>query len=126
MIFDDEDDATAERWPDIACFSRRHILERSGVGATVHYDRVPRPPEFAALKDTELEKRCVLSGGDDYELVFTAPRAHRRELEALARELRLGLTSIGTIHAGDARLAVLDARGNPLEHRGGFDHFAAP
>jgi thiamine-monophosphate kinase len=70
--------------------------------------------------------RCVLSGGDDYELAFAAPREHRRELEALARELRLGLTPIGTIHAGDARLAVLDARGNALEHRGGFDHFAAP
>ena len=104
----------------------RHILERSGVGATVHYDRVPRPPAFAALNDPELEKRCVLSGGDDYELLFTAPREHRRELEALARELRLGLTPIGTIHAGDARLAVLDDRGKALEHRGGFDHFAAP
>ena len=103
-----------------------HILQRSGVGATVHYDRVPRPRAFAALNDTELEKRCVLSGGDDYELLFTAPREHRRELEALARELRLGLTPIGTTHAGEARLAVLDARGKALEHGGGFDHFAAP
>jgi len=103
-----------------------HILQRSGLGATVHYDLVPRSPAFAALNDAELEKRCVLSGGDDYELLFTAPREHRRELEALARELRLGLTPIGTIHAGDARLAVLDARGKALEHRGGFDHFATP
>ena len=29
MIFDDEDDAIAERWPDIACFSSRYTLERS-------------------------------------------------------------------------------------------------
>ena len=67
----------------------------------------------------------MLSGGDDYELIFTAPRDHRAELEALARELGLALTRIGVIHGGEARLAVLDAQGKPLEHRGGYDHFAA-
>lgn len=103
-----------------------HILRRSGVGATIEYPRIPKCRAFEALNDPQLEKDCVLSGGDDYELVFTAPREHRAELESLARELRLGLTRIGTIHAGDARLAVLDAQGKPLEHRGGFDHFAAP
>jgi thiamine-monophosphate kinase len=103
-----------------------HILERSGVGATVEYDLVPKARAFSALKDPELEKSCVLSGGDDYELVFTAPREHRAELESLGRELKLALTRIGTIHRGDTRLAVLDARGQPLEHRGGYDHFARP
>jgi len=103
-----------------------HILRRSDVGATVEYSLIPRCPAFEALNNPALEKDCVLAGGDDYELVFTAPREHRPELESLARELRLGLTLIGTIHAGDARLAVLDAQGKPLEHRGGFDHFAAP
>jgi thiamine-monophosphate kinase len=103
-----------------------HILERSGVGATIEYARIPRSADFDALKDPELEKNCVLSGGDDYELAFTAPREHRAELEALARELKLALTRIGTIHGGAARLAVLDAHGKPLAHRGGFDHFANP
>jgi thiamine-monophosphate kinase len=92
----------------------------------VEYARIPKCRAFEGLNNPELEKDCVLSGGDDYELVFTAPRGHRPELEALARELRLGLTPIGTIHPGDARLAVLDAQGKPLEPRGGFDHFAAP
>ena len=95
------------------------------MGASVHYDLVPRPRAFAALNDAELERRCVLSGGDDYELIFTAPHEHRAELEALSRELGLPLTRIGTIHAGEARLAVLDAQGKPLAHRGGYDHFAA-
>jgi thiamine-monophosphate kinase len=65
----------------------------------------------------------VLSGGDDYELVFTAPRAHRAELDALAAELKLPLTRIGAIQAGAARLTVLAADGTPIAHRGGFDHF---
>jgi thiamine-monophosphate kinase len=100
-----------------------HILERSQVAATLEYERIPRCSSFQKLKDPELEKDCVLSGGDDYELLFTAPRAHRAELEALAAELKLALTPIGTIAAGAARLAVVDARGAPVGHRGGFDHF---
>ena len=100
-----------------------HILERSAVGATVDYERIPRTKAFAELKDPELEKNCVLSGGDDYELLFTAPRQHRGELDALGRELALPLTRIGTIHGGDSRLEIRDATGRPVAHRGGYDHF---
>jgi len=100
-----------------------HIAERSGVAATVEYERVPRPAVFGRLRSPELERNCVLSGGDDYELVFTAPRAHRGELEALATELNIALTVIGTIAAGAARVTVLDGAGMPIAHRGGFDHF---
>jgi thiamine-monophosphate kinase len=100
-----------------------HILERSQVGAVIEYQRIPKCSSFEKLKDPGLEKDCVLSGGDDYELVFTAPREHRAELEALGAELKLALTRIGTIEEGAVRLAVLDAQGRPLAHRGGFDHF---
>lgn len=102
-----------------------HIAERSGVCATIEYELIPRAQAFRSLASPELEKDCVLSGGDDYELLFTAPRQHRAELEALAAELGLALTRIGTIEAGSSRVTVLDARGRPLEHRGGFDHFAS-
>jgi thiamine-monophosphate kinase len=102
-----------------------HIAERSGVSATVEYARIPRSQAFAGLNAPQLEQDCVLSGGDDYELLFTAPRAHRAELEALAAELKLALTPIGTIAAGSTRVTVLDAHGRPLQHRGGFDHFGA-
>ncbi len=101
-----------------------HVLERSRVGAVVHYEHVPRPSAFKALNDAQLEKDCVLSGGDDYELLFTAAPAHRQELEALAGELDLALARIGTIRDGDAKLLVLDAQGQPMAVRPGFDHFA--
>src|SRR2546426_7158028 len=58
-----------------------HILERSRVGAVVHYEQVPRAPAFKHVKDAALEKRCVLSGGDDYELLFTAPQSRRAPME---------------------------------------------
>jgi thiamine-monophosphate kinase len=102
-----------------------HILERSGVAAVVDYERVPKSSAFRDLKIPDLEKDCVLSGGDDYELLFTAPREHRAGIDSLARELGLALTRIGEIRRGAARLEVLDAGGRPMAMRAGFDHFGA-
>jgi thiamine-monophosphate kinase len=101
-----------------------HICERSQVAASVEYARIPKCSAFEKIGSPELERDCVLSGGDDYELLFTAPRGHRAELDSLAAELSLPLTRIGTIASGTAHVAVLDAQGRPLAHRGGFDHFA--
>ena len=101
----------------------RHIVERSQVGAVVDYDAIPRSAAFKKIGDVELERECVLSGGDDYELLFTAPAQRRATLEALGRELSLPLTRIGTIEGGETRLVVRDGAGKPVAHRGGYDHF---
>jgi thiamine-monophosphate kinase len=101
----------------------QHILDRSRVGATVQYDEIPRPAVFRTLNDRELEKDCVLSGGDDYELLFTVARDRRKEVESLSRELKVPLTRIGSIRSGEPRLAIVDAGGDPMSFRGGFDHF---
>ncbi len=103
----------------------QHILARSGVGAVVTYALVPRPAVFRQLENPQLEKDCVLSGGDDYELLFTAAAGRRAELERLALELGVPLARIGRITSGEAKLAVLDDKGEPLALRAGFDHFAA-
>jgi thiamine-monophosphate kinase len=101
-----------------------HILERSQVGAVVEYARIPKSAAFEQFR--ELERDCVLSGGDDYELVFTAAQPQRAEIEALSRELKTPLTRIGAIQSGAPKLVVLDPAGKPIAHRGGYDHFAAP
>ena len=96
-----------------------HILERSKVAATVHLDRLP-----AACSDTDLALDCQQSGGDDYELVFTAAPERHGEIKALTRTLGLALTSIGIIEQGNG-LTMKDADGRPLSvARRGFDHFA--
>jgi thiamine-monophosphate kinase len=102
----------------------QHILERSHVGALVQYADIPRIAAFAELKDPQLEKDCVLSGGDDYELLFTAARERRREVQALSRELGIALTRIGTVQSGQPRLVIADAAGKPMSFKPGFDHFA--
>jgi thiamine-monophosphate kinase len=101
-----------------------HILERSHVSALVRYDDIPRIDAFAALKNPELEKDCVLSGGDDYELLFTAARERRSEVQALSRELGVPLTRIGAVLSGQPRLVVVDGAGRPIGYKRAFDHFA--
>jgi len=103
----------------------QHVLERSAVGAQVCYPSLPRAPAFAGLADARLEADCVLSGGDDYELLFTASPARRAELEALSGELGLALTRVGSIHAGAPLLELLDAAGRVMAPAQGFDHFRA-
>lgn len=101
-----------------------HILERSGVGASVQYGTLPRPEALGGVRDESLVRRCVLAGGDDYELVFTAAQARRSDIEALAREIGLPLTRVGHIEREPAGLRLLDADGRVLPPAGGFDHFA--
>jgi thiamine-monophosphate kinase len=97
-----------------------HILERSGVGAVVHYADLPKFP----MDDPDLQKKCVLSGGDDYELVFAAAQASRGALEALSSDLELSLSRVGSIQSGEPGLLVLDDQGRPMAVGRGFDHFA--
>ncbi|HEX5094183.1 MAG TPA: thiamine-phosphate kinase [Burkholderiales bacterium] len=96
-----------------------HLLERSGVGAVVEYARLPKH----RIADAALERRCVLSGGDDYELLFAAPSARRAALERL--DGAPALTRVGEIREARDGLAILDAHGAPLPVARGFDHFAA-
>lgn len=103
----------------------RHLLEASQVGAVVDVDRVPRSQALdTKLRGPErsLALQCLLAGGDDYELCFTAPPAVRARVAALASP-DVPLTRVGSItaHAG---LVVREASGLPLPALRAFDHFA--
>jgi thiamine-monophosphate kinase len=94
-----------------------HILEASKLGATLRVPEMPPPG---------LERDCLLAGGDDYELIFTAPADRRHEVARLSEKLALRLTRIGTTgHGNPGSILVLDGQDQPVEagHRG-FDHFA--
>ena len=102
-----------------------HILEASGVGAELSWESLPRADAIVACSDQQLAQDCLLAGGDDYELLFTAAPLKRGEIEALGKELGIALTRIGVTVPGEPKASVRDTRGNivPVEHKG-FDHFA--
>ncbi len=99
----------------------RHILERSGVGAELAWQAVPCGPLLAGA-DPALRQRCVLAGGDDYELLFTA-RARDRAAVAALSSAHLALTRIGLITAAPG-LRITDGDANlPGTTLQAFDHF---
>jgi thiamine-monophosphate kinase len=103
-----------------------HVLDASRVGAVVSLALVPADAAVAPLLQTSLREQalaCVLAGGDDYELCFTAPRSARAAVEAIARAAGVPCTPIGTIEAARG-LIVHDERGRPLDPLPrAFDHF---
>jgi thiamine-monophosphate kinase len=108
-----------------------HILEQSRVGAELELAAIPchRALKQLAQSDDVHERRlgvdCLLSGGDDYELCFTAHPEHRDALDQLSRYLRLPLTRIGSIQPPESGLTVLDFHGKKIEKPPkAFDHFA--
>ena len=97
-----------------------HLCEESGVGAEVFADRVPLSKELRSAKGLKRPAiEYALSGGEDYELLFTVPRAKLVKF----RSLRIGATEIGRIMDGsNAVLAEKDGRTLPLMPSG-YDHF---
>ena len=98
----------------------RHVLRASAVGAVIEWARVPRSPVLQR-QPIAVQQRCALTGGDDYELLFTA--ASTRHAEVIAAAETESVTRIGTVTA-TADLAVLDERGAPVDTgTGAYDHF---
>ena len=96
-----------------------HILEQSARAARL---------QIPGLPAAGIERDCLLAGGDDYELLFTAPASRDKDIAALAGTLHLPLTRIGQITAGPPDELVLCDDGGAVitpEHRG-FDHFMSP
>lgn len=104
----------------------RHVLERSGVGATV--DAAVAPSLLAAAPvlgwPSERVSDFVLAGGDDYELAFAAPAQRRAAVEAAAAQAGVRVCRIGRVEA-EPGLRVLGPDGRPLARDfASFDHFA--
>ena len=101
-----------------------HICEASSLKAELTIDRLPRAPALLACDDASLVQECLLAGGDDYELVFTAPVTARSDIAALADELHVSLTRIGSMQPGAPGVSVRKADGGEVKlARRGFDHF---
>ncbi len=116
---------------DGLCGDLGHILERSGVGAvldpTVATDLLAvKAVSTGASTRFNLKEagEWVLSGGDDYELAFTAPVDARASVAAAAHASATQVTRIGRIEA-ERGLRLIDADGQPVRHRfASFDHFS--
>jgi thiamine-monophosphate kinase len=108
-----------------------HILKASRVGAridtSIAINLIANKGHLTlgdGQFDSETALACVLAGGDDYELVFTAPPAARNQVKAAAVRAQTAVTCIGQIETAPG-LRLVDAAGQLIARRfAAFDHFA--
>jgi len=99
-----------------------HICARSKVRAVIDAERVPLSDAAgrAIARDASLLE-TAMTGGDDYELLFTAPSSRREAIAALAKEANVPVTEIGRIEAGEGG-EVLKAGSKLTIERASYRH----
>lgn len=112
-----------------------HILNRSGGGAVVCWEMIPCHPalkrwlnEEEGVASRRHALKALLAGGDDYQLLFTAPPENDAKIHAVGKRLGIQLTQIGKIRSAPG-LFVISNDGSVLEPpdlpASGFNHFAS-
>ena len=105
-----------------------HICDASGLGAEVMFLSVPLSGAARrTVTDNQPLHLSLLAGGDDYEIVFTAPETARDAIEAISQDAGVPITRIGRMierEIADSGVVVRDDSGNQLEvGNGGYKHF---
>ena len=106
-----------------------HLCEASELSAIIEASRVPLSTAARAVLATDSGHiTTVLTGGDDYEILFTAPPEAASELADLSRALDVPITTIGRMRSSSIgkqrQITVLDESGEPLIFdRSGWTHF---
>lgn len=101
-----------------------HICEASQTGATVALASLPLSPAARLIvADAEEMRARLATGGDDYELLFTAPPEAEKAIRDLAAATGVTITEIGAIDDG-AGVRLLDAAGRVIPvATAGYRHF---
>jgi len=103
-----------------------HICVESGVTAVMDFEAVPIAREVSLI-ETEQDRafEFAVSGGEDFELAFTADASSEPDLNRIALECGIKLTKIGSIEAAKEAPIFLRRNGESMPYRArGFDHFA--
>ena len=109
-----------------------HILKQSQVSAKVFLDQIPKS-ETLQKQSEDIQNQFAASGGDDYEICFTAPIEKRDAIDKISTALNLPITRIGSIRekvGATEKLFLLNKNGDLLDEiksaalLKSFDHFA--
>ncbi len=107
-----------------------HICERSKLSAVIERHNLPLASALMSVSAdlrAGLINACALSGGDDYELCFTAPGSARAQIEWAGSTCGVAVKRIGAmkIYDPDQLVKVIDESGQDVSpKKSGFDHFA--
>jgi thiamine-monophosphate kinase len=100
-----------------------HVLHASGLGARIDLGRLPTSRTLADHFDEARRWPLQLSGGDDYELCFTAPPAAAFAIEQALAACETSATVIGQVQAGAGVVFVTPEGEDYAPAQAGFQHF---
>jgi thiamine-monophosphate kinase len=103
-----------------------HLLEESGVGARIWEDQIPLSSLYQKWIHSFSRDpfQFALSGGEDYELLFTAPSKMRKRISSFTHSLKIPITRIGEILPQKEGLYIIKKNGKDYSpSRLGFEHF---
>jgi len=101
-----------------------HVCRASRVGAELDVDALPASEALLAAFDVAARRELQATGGDDYELCFTAPKTARLAVEDAMRACDVAATRIGRITADAGSIVLHDVEGAPWSPpRAGYVHF---
>ena len=95
-----------------------HLANASNVTLDLELEAIPLSSAtrlwLEAQDDREIAYEVLLSGGDDYEVVFTASPKDQDQIETLAGSLGVPVKSIGKVTGNTASVSVYDISGSPI------------
>ena len=103
----------------------QRILKKSTVGADIFLDKIPIPHKVKKYSDKNIKLFFnLITGGEDYELLFTSNKKYRNRIMKLSQKLKIKLTHIGEIKKHkNLRVFDKDLKKINLPHKLGHDHF---
>ena len=103
-----------------------HIAEQSGVGGCIYIADLPLSAFFRSQTECHaaIPYQRALSGGEDYELCFTANHSHREKIVACMKKCGIAVTRIGIVTSSPGVTAI-NLNGSPYHTKAdGFNHFS--
>lgn len=99
------------------------ILTNSDVGAVIDIESIPLSVPIQNAIDIKNEWNEIITGGEDFELLFTANESYRDEIIKISKKEKCSITKIGRINT-ESRIKILQhGKLVPLPQKIGFDHF---
>lgn len=102
----------------------QHIISLSKVGAVIEIDNVPVSTAMQNNGDYLQDWTTIITGGEDYELLFTANKKYCDEIDAISKKMSCPITNIGHIVSGSGVELLHKGNSVSLPNYQGFDHFS--
>ena len=99
----------------------KSIAISSKKGFQIDIDSIPTDPKFDIYVKGDLKEQCILGGGEDYELCFTANKKYFRKIRYISDKYKIKITKIGVIKSTKYRYFLNNKQYNLKVS--GYDHF---